>query len=933
MSLASQRLHNLDIRCDCDFCMTNFDYEERLGVFKSSITGTNFDININNNHNLHPCKLDCVIYLITCSNCGIQYVGKTKQKLVQRFRGHKHCSKMKKDQILYKHFNTDCKFENAKFRIIERTNENDLLSREDYWMKKLMSIYPFGLNDQVSQIGNMTRQNFVNFNFIDPFYRYPETRRHRSHGYRKNKKTPLNVDTVISDLKFLYNNYEIKKCIDVMKGTNKKLLTNILQKVLLASDQFDRRFIDIISAYVGHSRKYSKLSKTFDNNKIRVKLEYSSKIIDLINIHSLLSSNKIKSKIPQNYKKHKIEIIHKYNKPIGNIICNYNKFLENLNEQDILNNNRCICERNNSHDKIREFIYAPAGHVVTGDLNILDSLENYNQLKQVMKFGYKYRLQEQNVTWNKIKQNLLDMINNIKNSLINKNNGSDEDLIDWENSLKRMLNNKIGSLQNSHNLKSFDFGINFKLLKKQIDNIHKHFVITTVDKASNNFAIICKKFYTNQMKNELGIGHNGIEGNEVYVPCNNSSIDDTIEEQCNNIERIHKDVNINNKNIPKLFMNPKFHKRPYKYRFIAGASNAVTKDLAVDVNLCLKLMKKIHKGYCKSIFNRTGYNFYWSVDNSNEVLDKLKNVNNPSSVYSYDFATLYTNLPLESVRDEIFELIDRYFDINLRKGEKYIALNRYLGKSWFSSSNSNNSFSREKLKEALEYLLFNSYVKFGPYVFKQTKGIPMGGNASPLIADLFLANLEFKYMEKLVNTKRNDINYNRNIRLAKKLSNNCRYIDDILVCNMTDINEFLHYASEIYPNSIPLTAGNPNQLKDTFLDVDMHIEENHFNTKIYHKVDDFNFDVISFPFPTSNISDYVTYNSFYSQLVRYAFICSRFEYFAERCKKLTDYLVLRGFEKHKFKNYFDKFVVNFYDILKLKYDMDNIKRFSIAQFQ
>ena len=380
-------------------------------------------------------------------------------------------------------------------------------------------------------------------------------------------------------------------------------------------------------------------------------------------------------------------------------------------------------------------------------------------------------------------------------------------------------------------------------------------------------------------------------------------------------------------------MNPKFHKRPYKYRFIAGASNAVTKDLAVDVNLCLKLMKKIHKGYCKSIFNRTGYNFYWSVDNSNEVLDKLKNVNNPSSVYSYDFATLYTNLPLESVRDEIFELIDRYFDINLRKGEKYIALNRYLGKSWFSSSNSNNSFSREKLKEALEYLLFNSYVKFGPYVFKQAKGIPMGGNASPLIADLFLANLEFKYMEKLVNTKRNDINYNRNIRLAKKLSNNCRYIDDILVCNMTDINEFLHYASEIYPNSIPLTAGNPNQLKDTFLDVDMHIEENHFNTKIYHKVDDFNFDVISFPFPTSNISDYVTYNSFYSQLVRYAFICSRFEYFAERCKKLTDYLVLRGFEKHKFKNYFDKFVVNFYDILKLKYDMDNIKRFSIAQFQ
>ena len=39
-------------------------------------------------------------------------------------------------------------------------------------------------------------------------------------------------------------------------------------------------------------------------------------------------------------------------------------------------------------------------------------------------------------------------------------------------------------------------------------------------------------------------------------------------------------------------MIPKFNKRPYKYIFIAGASNATTKRLAIDVNLCLKLMEK-----------------------------------------------------------------------------------------------------------------------------------------------------------------------------------------------------------------------------------------------------------------------------------------------------------------------------------------------------
>ena len=212
-----------------------------------------------------------------------------------------------------------------------------------------------------------------------------------------------------------------------------------------------------------------------------------------------------------------------------------------------------------------------------------------------MKYGYKYRLQEQNVTWTKIKRDLLTMVENLKNRFIDINSGNNEDLTEWETSVKRMLNNKIRTLKNTHNLKTYEFGINFSLLKKQIDNIHKHFVITTVDKASNNFAFVCKKFYVNQMKKELGIRGNRVEGNAVYSYCGNLSVEDIIEEQCISLERIHKKVNVNNRNIPKLFMNPKFHKRPYKYRFIAGASKVTTKDLAIEVNLCLKLMRNIHK--------------------------------------------------------------------------------------------------------------------------------------------------------------------------------------------------------------------------------------------------------------------------------------------------------------------------------------------------
>ena len=315
------------------------------------------------------------------------------------------------------------------------------------------------------------------------------------------------------------------------------------------------------------------------------------------------------------------------------------------------------------------------------------------------------------------------------------------------------------------------------------------------------------------------------------------------------------------------------------------------------------------------------------MDNSKEVLDKLDNVNNPSSIHTYDFSTLYTNLPLDLARNELFEMIDRYFDINERKSNKYIVLNHFWETAQFASVNKKGSYDRDKLKTALDYLLFNSFVRFGPHVFKQIKGIPMGGNASPLIADLFLANLEFKYMDKLVSSKSPE-----NLRMAKKLSNNSRYIDDIGVCNMNNNNEFMICSKDIYPESIPLTTGCIENDKDTFLDLDITSEENRFITKIYNKVDDFDFEVVSFPFPTSNMSDHITYNSFYSQLVRFYSVCSKFNDFDIRSTNLLESLLNRGFSKYRLKNSFSKFALNHHDVLDIKYSMEEINQFIRSHF-
>ena len=193
----------------------------------------------------------------------------------------------------------------------------------------------------------------------------------------------------------------------------------------------------------------------------------------------------------------------------------------------------------------------------------------------------------------------------------------------------------------------------------------------------------------------------------------------------------------------------------------------------------------------------------------------------------------------------------------------YILVNTYTGKAFWSHTDkgSYKSFNLQHLLDALEFILNNTYIKFGQQLFLQTKGIPMGGNASPLIADLYLSWLEYQYLSKLVR--------NKDFNLLHKLKYNSRYIDDIITPN---VDNFLEIAKHIYPTEIPLEQTDNDSLHDTFLDLDITVVNNRFCFKVFHKVDLFDFEVISFPFLESNIPQYICYNTFFSQLVRFVLI-------------------------------------------------------------
>ena len=67
---------------------------------------------------------------------------------------------------------------------------------------------------------------------------------------------------------------------------------------------------------------------------------------------------------------------------------------------------------------------------------------------------------------------------------------------------------------------------------------------------------------------------------------------------------------------------------------------------------CLTAVKNIGLDTMILFTKGTGINYFWSIKNSNDVLNKFKSKNfQASKLSTYDFSTLYTTLPHHLIKD------------------------------------------------------------------------------------------------------------------------------------------------------------------------------------------------------------------------------------------------------------------------------------------
>ena len=140
--------------------------------------------------------------------------------------------------------------------------------------------------------------------------------------------------------------------------------------------------------------------------------------------------------------------------------------------------------------------------------------------------------------------------------------------------------------------------------------------------------------------------------------------------------------------------------------------------------------------------------------------------------------------------------------------------------------------------------------------------------------------------------------------LANLLSYNCRYLDDICTINLHNLGDI---AKDIYDNTLLFEGSTCSYTQDIFLDLYIRVVDHKFITGIYHKVDDFNFEVVNYPCPQSNVHSMLGYSTHYSQLIRFLRLCNNINDFLFRAKFSYSKLVKRGYKHNLLLKYFKRF--------------------------
>ena len=118
--------------------------------------------------------------------------------------------------------------------------------------------------------------------------------------------------------------------------------------------------------------------------------------------------------------------------------------------------------------------------------------------------------------------------------------------------------------------------------------------------------------------------------------------------------------------------------------------------------------------------------------------------------------------------------------------------------------------------------------------------------------------------------------------------------------------------NQIYPSELQLNKASTSDIEAPFFDLHLSISNGFVSSKIYDKRDDFDFDIVNFPFLDGDVPCRPSYGVYISQLIRFARVSSHVDDFNTRNKCLT---AKQGYRYHKLRKAFSKCYRRHYELI------------------
>ena len=167
-----------------------------------------------------------------------------------------------------------------------------------------------------------------------------------------------------------------------------QLVVHCLQELALESTNFDYssaeyRVIAIILD-IANFRLFRPVRSDVpaENPKHFMKIKFFNKAVDTINLPALLQSTSVTNKIPVYFRDKEPPIVsYEYTSTVASKLFNFSPALSNLNVSEYFSNPQtCQCKES-------KFCYEPHGHVITGDLRVIENAK----LRELVAKGPKNR--------------------------------------------------------------------------------------------------------------------------------------------------------------------------------------------------------------------------------------------------------------------------------------------------------------------------------------------------------------------------------------------------------------------------------------------------------------------------------------------------------------------------------------------------------------